>query len=801
MSEAAEAADDLKKLGDAAEAAGKKLEESAKAAGLTGEKLDKLKELAIGALGGEETVEKYNKAKSAIKLAGDSSASTGQRMLAGAAAAKFAAGAASTLVSSMIDLIRETDKSSATLYEHDQRAHALSASMGALRTATAGAADTQVAFNMQFALAERGMAATAEQQATLARATREYAQVRQVSQEQASAALQRALDGDAQAAAQFGISLNGANTAATRQAAVLAGLEQQHRGVTAAQRDAVEIARQREKAEEIAMARGTAGAGRAIQNVTLLGVAYRWAVDRTQQQIEATERLAKTNDMHGASIRRTVTTVREIQALEEARVQDAARAATAQQNAAALELQQLGERVSGVGRVVSAQEQYAQALAAVNTIQRRAGEEQPAFEQRRLEATNNLIAAVRRKKEEQDRADNTARATAELGMLAAQIRAHGGVVDARIRSITPAERYRDIQREIAGFAQRENESAADSQARLMAMVQAAESARQASIQQGQEARQRIREQDELVRAGRELREEVEWAQREGVRVAEVERRRFETGAEYIARRIEAQRALNEVVLEGMEASDRQRDADAATLRRKADERVFAEAERQRQLAEREEDAAFERDRQRAAMNAAAMERERADETQNRLREAFGFAQEQSNTVTQSMASGAKAAYDGFGELGKGIVEATLAATAAGEDVGAAVAQQVDQWATAKAVQWGLQAGESLAGAGLAYFIRPDAVPGLLASAATYAGMAAVAGVTAAVIPNAPAASAGGAGGGADRGLGLAASSRATSADAKMQPNIVVNVSGVMSNEQTQHEIARSLRDLRDRGMM
>lgn len=799
MSEAAEAADDLKKLGDAAEAAGKKLEESAKAAGLTGQKLDKLKELAIGAFGGEETVDKFKKAKESIALAGDASATTGQRMLAGASAAKFAGSAVLGLASGMADFAAEARKASADLYLHEQRVRAIGPAYDSIRAATAGAGDVQAAFQLKQELLSRGIQATDAQLATLARGIREHARTAQISQSQASAQITAALDGDARAASAFGASITDAASASDRFAAVTRSLEASQRGAAVATQDAAERARTQEEASGRAWA--------AVKKLTYEISGLSMLDDAASGIVQAWDRLrGSTQAATAATVQLTAEQqnnarlAAERDRLQKLSYEDARRNASAQQNAAALELQQLGERVSGVGRVVSAQEQYAQALTAVNTIQRRAGEEQPAFEQRRLEATNNLIAAVRRKKEEQDRADNTARMQAELGMLAAQIRAHGGVVDARIRSITPAERYRDIQREIAGFAQRENESAADSQARLMAMVQAAESARQASIQQGQEARQRIREQDELVRAGRELREEVEWAQREGVRVAEVERRRFETGAEYIARRIEAQRALNEVVLEGMEATNQQRAADEATLRRKADERVFAEAERQRQLAEREEDAAFERDRQRAAMNAAAAERERADESENRLREAFGFAQEQSTTVTQSMAAGAKAAYDGFGELGKGIVDATLAATAAGEDVGAAVAQQVDQWATAKAVQWGLQAGESLAGAGLAYFIRPDAVPGLLASAATYAGMAAVAGVTAAVIPNAPAASAGGAGG-ADRGLGLAASSRATSADAKMQPNIVVNVSGVMSNEQTQHEIARSLRDLRDRGMM
>ena len=201
------------------------------------------------------------------------------------------------------------------------------------------------------------------------------------------------------------------------------------------------------------------------------------------------------------------------------------------------------------------------------------------------------------------------------------------------------------------------------------------------------------------------------------------------------------------------------------------------------------------------------ERRRAETDANNLElqihQAFGLAEENSRTATQSMAQGAKAAYDAFGELGAGIAGAIKSATESGEDVGAAVAKQVDEWAGAKALQWGLQSFEALAGAGLAYFIRPDAVPGLLASAAQYAGLAAAAGVTAAAIPNAPAASAGSGGSGSgDRGLGMASSMRSESAATTKAPApVVFNVSGFTSTESAQEGIVRALSEAQARGLI
>jgi hypothetical protein len=805
VSEAAEAAEDLKKLGDAAEQAGKKLKDAEKVAGLTGDKLAKLKELAIGAVGGEEAVEKWKKGTEALKLAGDKTATTGQRFVAGAAAAKnFASStmaigsAAANVVTSIIELIQNTDKASAAIYQYDQRATALSGSMASIRAATAGAVDEQTAYALTFALSERGMVANREQLATLLRASREYAQTRQVTQEQASAVLRQALDGDANAAAQFGISLNGATTAADRQRQVLSQLAQQHRGVAAAQQDATERAQLRERAENIAQSRAMAAVGRAAQAITSTGAVYRWAIDRTQAQIERTDGLTKSTEQYDLMIRRTAATVQQLQATERARLDDASRATALAQNAANVDLTMLGERVTGMTSVISAQDQYNQALREANTLQRRAGEEQPAFEQRKLQVTNNLIEAVRRKNTEQTRRDTLEHQRVELGLLANQIRAHGGSFDARVRSLTPAQRLLEIQREIAGFSRRENETLEQANARLLGLGQELQQRRD----QANEAANRAADTRTAQREANALQSE---AQDLGLKLATVERRAGEQRLEYLQRLVQAQREMNGLVLENTEyTEENQRTLQQITDRvrkREQDDQEAADETRRRQVAR--DEAEVTRLHALADKRREELDRANAEDPLLQARAAFGLAEEEARTATQSMAQGAKVAYDAFGELGAGIAEAIKSATESGDDVGAAVAKQVDDWAAAKALQWGLQAAESLAGAGVAYFIRPDAVPGLLASAGMYAGLAAAAGITTAAIPNAPAASASGtAGGDRERGLGMASSMRSDSAaTVKAQAPVVFNVSGFTSTESAQEGIVRALAEAQARGLI
>lgn len=798
MSEAGEAAEDLEKLAAAAKAAQEQIEKSARAAEVAGQKLSKLKELSIGALGGEETVEKYNKAKEAVKLAGDSSLTTGQRMLAGGAAARYAAGAVGALATGFAQFADEARKASADLYLHEQRVRALAPAYDSIRSATGGAADVQANFTLQQELLARGFRTTEAQAASLARATREYARDNQVSQTQAAAAITAALDGDAAAAARFGVSLNGATTSGERFTAVTRQLAESQRGVAVATQDAAERARVQDEASGRAWATVKkytyAISGIGAVDEALSGIVQLWdgATSSTRAATAATVGLTTVQQAQ-------VRLAQERKALEEATLADTRRAAALQQSSAAEELQRLGERVSGLGRVVTAQEQYTQAVRDASLLSQRASESNDAFDARRLATTNALITAVRRKKEEQDRADESAQAQRQLSMLAAQIRAHGGIVDARIRSLTPAQRYAEIQREIADFSERENESTTAAANRLSQLFQESEQMRQSAQQSAQEARAR-------GDAQRELNDLLNERENLNAKLATVERIAGESAVDRLRRLIESQRELNGLAQQGhtdaaaaFEAFRQQTRERLALDAQKTEEERTAATERARARADEIAAKDLERQTQRADANEARFAAESANSVEQRLRESFGLAQEQSTTATQAITAGAKSAADGFGELARSVFDAATAAKAAGEDEGAAAAQAVDRWAEQKAVQWGFQALEAAAGAGVAYFIRPDAVPGLLASAATYAGMAAVAGVTSAAIPNAPAASSGGAGG-AGGGFGLAASSRNESASsAKAQPAIVFNLSGYTSTESAQEGVVRALREARARG--
>ena len=758
-------------------------------------KASKLKELLVGALGGEETVERYSKAKEAIKLAGDASLGTGQRLLAGAAAAKFAASGIATLASGFAEFAAEARKASTDLYLHEQRVRSLGPAYDSIRAATSGAADIEANYRLKQELLARGFSATAEQASTLARAIREYARTQQVTQEQASNAITSALDGDAAAAGRFGVSIGNAATSSERFATITRQLADAQRGASVATQDVAERTRVQEEASGRAWSAikkfAYEASGISTIDTALSDIVQGWdgLTRSTRTATQATQQLSTTE-------RATVTQAQARQRAENERATAERRNAMVTLGSLNEELQRRGIVIESLGRTVNAEQAYGRARLDVAQATQRADETDTQFRQRKIELAQRLVEATQRVNAEAARQDGIRNTQAEIGLLAQQIRAAGGVVDARIRSITPAQRLLQLQRELANFAAREKEELGDTLARRQQLMQQVAAAQQAARQSAGDGRQRIREQDELARAARDLREETDLAYRLDIRIAEVEQRRGETGIEYINRRLEAQRALNAVDAEARDIETERLNADLAAAQDKEEQRV-------REIAALEYEAELERERARAAMNAAQVEQQRADQAENRLRESFDLAQERSRTLTQSMAGGAKAAYDAFGELGAGIAGAIKSATESGDDVGAAVAKQVDDWAAAKALQWGLQAAESLAGAGVAYFIRPDAVPGLLASAGMYAGLAAAAGITTAAIPNAPAASASGtAGGDRERGLGMASSMRSDSAaTVKAQAPVVFNVSGFTSTESAQEGIVRALAEAQARGLI
>lgn len=791
-------ADEAKAAVEAARAIEAAEKKKAQAAAEGAAKSSKLKELSVGALGGEETVEKYNKAKQALALAGDASLTTGQRMLAGASAAKFAGGAVGALAVQVLDLARASTVAAAESERHSQRLASLGSAYDRIRDATAGAMDAQVAFNMQFALADAGIAQADSHLALLARTTREYATQRQVSQDQASSVVQRALAGDAQAAAQLGVNLNGVTDAAQRQVVVLRALEEQQRGHAVAARNATEEAQTQEQAWN--------SLGNGLKQIGALAlhplVSMTRDLTRAQEQWNNSQaETARYTDAAGQAaqrqaqqLERTAAIVREQRALAQAAAADARRDASVQLQMGQQELDRLGVHIEALGQAISAEDQLRMATMAAHDIERRAGEESSAFDQRRIRAQQDLVNALRRKNDESNRSDARRNAEAELGLLVHQMRAHGSVIDARIRSISPMQRVRDLAREIAEFSRREGEDADATRERLANLARSLNSAEQAANQEARQAQ-------ETLAARREERDLLTEAENLHAKRASVERMAGETALDYLRRRNEAQRELNQLAQQGADEARTafnefaQRTRDQLALERQKEEEVRAAevARTTRRNAERA-DKEREQAQLRADTNEARFAAERADALDQRIRESFNLAQEQSTTATQAMAAGAKTAYDAFGELASGIAGAVKAAADKGEDAGAAVAKYVDDWAGAKAIQWGLQAAEALAGAGVAYFIRPDAVPGLLASAAQYAGLAAVAGVTAAAIPNAPTTGAGGAAGG-DR---LAASSRSESSANAKGPSYVINVSGFVTREDVEDGLVRAMRSAQSR---
>lgn len=804
MSEAAEAADDLDKLAQAADNAGKALEENAKAASLAGAQLDKLKELAIGALGGEETVEKYKKASEALKLFNDKGASTGQRAVAGAVAVKqFASaavamgGAVAGAASTVVQLVDQMYRAEAAAQQYDQRIGSLSGSLGAMRTATAGAVDTQVAFNASFALADRGIEANAQTMAIAARVTREFARDRQVTQEQASAVFQRALDGDAQAAQQLGLRLNDTTTTTQRHAAIIAQLEARYRGVAAEQQTAAERAQVYERAQQQANNKISSWLGY-IAAGPVASFFYTGLVKSIANQNEQTDAATKAQQRHNAVLKQSVDLARARLSAEEQRATYERRNAAISLGAINEELQRRGVVIATLGETINAEQAYGRARLDVMQASRRADETGAQFDQRKIELAQRLTDAIRRRNAEATRQDTLRNAEAELGVMAHQIRAMGGTVDARIRSITPAQRLAQIQREIADFAARENESIEETYQRRNGLFQQ-EQAALATANQAANAAQ------DAARARREYNDLLNEASNLGVKIAQVESRAGESAGDRIGRQIQAQRELNELMQQSYDAADEhfqrfqeQTRTELALQNQKAEEERAAANERTRVEYGRQVEQQRARETQQREMNAAVVAAQRADATEQRLRDAFGLAQDQMMTTNQAVAQSAKAGYDAIGELGSAAVNAAIEAANAGGDVLGAVAKQVDDWAAAKAVQWGLQSLEALASAGIAYFIRPDAVPGLLTSAATFAVMAGAAAITTAAIPNAPAASSGAGAGGRER---VASSPRNESASSgKAMPAMVFNVSGYTSTESAQEGIVRAFEEAKRRGL-
>lgn len=818
-----------KKYTEATKAASEADREQAKSASASEQALKKSQDLFARGIGGGEVAEKVAKLREAYSLASDSQQAFGTRARAAAGGVGIAARMVGGYAQQLYQAGRAGIEAEAKLGAHLQHIHQLGSAYAQVQRATAGAMDASTAYGLNQQALDRGIMASAEQLGVVSRAVRELARDRGIDQEQASSMFEAAMNGDAHAAARFGLSLSAATTSAERFRLAQQQLAQRQSGQTVVGQNVVEEANRATMSLDRA---SQAYSSTVLTHITgplkvLAGMleTVPGSADYAKRSIVAlfqTDATRAANAQQAAvaerqRLERLVATTNAERRLQETQAQAAAdrmRQATDANSAALNDLSQyhfitdaMGAQYTALGRTTTAQEQYLRALSATMAIQLRQGEDSIAFEQRKTEAVQALTAAIRRNHDEEQRGRARHDGEIELGVLLRTSRQHGVGLNLRQRSVTVEEQIRDVRRQIRDLSQTTNESDSDFLARETQILQREAQLTQQVSSGNDQWRQRARDRRDLASAEEEYRMVLQHtALIEGELADHSERYRDETRIDYLHRVIAAQQEVNrtqdeaiateEQHAEAQRASQdafetRNREAHKAALEREAERRdAFTETGRewQRQANER-----FSQERHRA-MDATSLE--------TQVREQFGFAEEHVKTIEQTSIAAAKNAVDAFGELGSSVANAMAQAAASGDDVGAAIAKQVDDWAAAKAIQWGLQSVEAFAGAGIAWFIRPDAVPGLLASGATYAALAGAAGLASAAIPNAPAASAGGGAGGKNADYGLAASSRTdTSANAQQQAPMIFNISGFTSTESAQEGIVRALREANSRGLI
>lgn len=719
------------------------------------------------------------------------------------AAAATVTGAMAAMGAAAMGAYHVLSQATAEYARHDRALRLLGNSYAAVERATNGAMSAEEALNLQGQIQTAGVRVNAEQLGLLARAAREYALATGNDASQAVEKLSNAIVNNSEDALS---ELNLAQARSTNSAQTLSNMTQllaeRYRGLAPTAQQADERVQSFERAAKEAgntlltvVARGAEGAldylfrlGGGTQSVTQTlkdmsrevrdmmnstaeaDVAATQAAARARTQFEIDRRAFQSSSMLSGS---------GLTIPQASQLNDAERQSITQLfgEASRLSNEVFQQRLR---EILELHEKNAQAAR-----DEREQAEQTARTRREFSELNAMM-------EKEASEDRRQHAGDELGMLRAQAQQLGLRVNLTQQAVTPQQRMNFLQREMLRLTQDESRNRDAIAKNLREQVQI----RSAQVQHSAtDARQAAREREELRRVAQELNELYGDADRLEAKIQTVDRRAGEGAIEWLRRRVEAQRAVNTAAEEGLQTAKEE----LALLQDKAE----AEADRARaaqdEANQREIDNARAKEAAAAELNAHAVALRRADELEQRMRESFGLAQEQAMTTTQAMASGAKNATDAFGELAKGIIDAGLASAANGTDAGAAIAKYVDEWAAAKAVQWGLQSVEALASAGIAYFIRPDAVPGLLASAASFAGLAAVAGITTAAIPNAPAASSGSGAGGGDR---LASSSRNERAmESKGAPAMVFNVSGFTSTESAQEGIVRALQDAQRRGIL
>jgi len=740
MTAASEATEEMKQLAEAARLAALALKAGEASAKALEEKLSKLGELTIRAGLGGEVAEKFGHIKKAFGLAGDESLTMGQRARAGAAGMKMLAGTALGAVSDLAAYSQSILRANAELFEHDRRVRALGAAHLAMQQETAGATEVTAAFALQQALASRGVEQNAQTMTVLGRAMREHANARAVSQTEASQTIQQAFDGDAAAASRLGVSLTGATTASQRHALIVQQLTASQRGSAIETRNAAEEAR----IQGEVLDRAASGWKAVVSNAPGWG-ALQFAVSGVSGAIE---RLRGANAATDAQTQRTTASLR-TETAERARaraITDEATAATLrglreQRMMLAAQHTDLRDSSGATHQLAQAQREYEAAVRRTHAADALAAGRSPEERARRgIALLQDEIGKRNQINQLRSQADASRSAERELGALAAQVRSRGLVVGLEVRSVPIRQRLNELLAEAANLAQREGESREQFVGRAQAALQAAEGARA-------EAEQRARAANEQRVATRDLATEQRRAWANEIPLIQIQRERFESYMDFTRRAIELQRANTDEIVEAREAEALATAEFVIAARTRATE---ARKTRDEQLAAARQTQASTDALKAAERRADAEDFRQRSSLDVQLREQYGLSALQLQTDAQRSAELTKTLTGTLSEMGQGAAQALMAAAASGEDAGAALAKYVDEWAAGKAIQWGMQSIEAFASAGLAYFIRPDAVPGLLISGATFAGLAAGAGIATAAIPNAPS---GGGGGGSGGGAG------------------------------------------------
>lgn len=482
-------------------------------------KLEKINALASKGLS-EELPEKLKDAREALGHVGDKTLTLGERFTAlragtliGARALAGYVGVATGAIQTIGELVRAEQEALAVRERLAMQSREVASSMDAVRAATHGAGTEADAASVRQALLAAGIAATGDRIGAVLEAARQNRQ----SNEDNAASAQRvisALQGNVAAQDQLGIRTNANATAAEKQADALRQLGEANRRAGALTQTAAEAQRQAEQGSEAA-SRGVTAFGvsilRAIpptrtiiETYGLLGRAGQWLGEIQETNAGTEEEAIARAQRRGEQLAEQAARTRAAAAAEQARAQAEAQARDAATAAAQTELGVLAEQARMNGELVdstiasvTAREAYTRAVLATQMATKGANESDAAFAQRQTQLLGQQTAARERALQAEQRASQQRRAADDLGVIAAQARAHGAIVSSQVRSVSLAERQRHLAQEIRDLHQSDFESIEQFNQRSSQLIQQHEAGRQALLQAAQLATQTRQAREQL----------------------------------------------------------------------------------------------------------------------------------------------------------------------------------------------------------------------------------------------------------------------------------------------------------------